>query len=108
MENSILPKRESVESVNNYLKRYRREAIGGGCVGALIAYWLKKRAQNRLNVIVVKKDATYQGVSLGVSTCLAKTRARSIACSVDKTSLEIQTRAKFAAFVQICHPQDYN
>ncbi|EDS27913.1 FAD oxidoreductase [Culex quinquefasciatus] len=71
MENSILPKRESVESVNNYLKRYRREAIGGGCVGALIAYWLKKRAQNRLNVIVVKKDATYQGVSLGVSTCLA-------------------------------------
>ncbi|EDS45258.1 FAD oxidoreductase [Culex quinquefasciatus] len=82
VKNFILPKRESVESVDNYLKRYRREAyqshcdllvIREGCVDALIAYWLKKRARKRLNVIVVKKDATYQGVS----TCLAVGSLRS-------------------------------
>uniref|UniRef100_A0A1Q3FJ94 Putative oxidoreductase n=1 Tax=Culex tarsalis TaxID=7177 RepID=A0A1Q3FJ94_CULTA len=73
----ILPKqRESVESVDNYLERYRREefqshcdvlVIGGGGVGSSIAYWLKKRARNGLNVVVVEKDATYQEAS----TCLS-------------------------------------
>ena len=32
--------------------------IGGGAVGSSIAYWLKKRARNGLNVVVVEKDST--------------------------------------------------
>lgn len=32
--------------------------IGGGGVGSSIAYWLKQRARNGLNVVVVEKDST--------------------------------------------------
>lgn len=32
--------------------------IGGGGVGASIAYWLKKRAFSGLNVVVLEKDCT--------------------------------------------------
>lgn len=32
--------------------------IGGGGVGSSIAYWLKKRAREGLNVVVVEKDST--------------------------------------------------
>lgn len=32
--------------------------IGGGGVGASIAYWLKKRARDGLNVVVLEKDPT--------------------------------------------------
>lgn len=32
--------------------------IGGGGVGSSIAYWLKKRAREGLNVVVLEKDPT--------------------------------------------------
>lgn len=32
--------------------------IGGGGVGASIAYWLKKRGKDGLNVVVLEKDPT--------------------------------------------------
>lgn len=32
--------------------------IGGGGVGSSIAYWLKQRARDGLNVVVVEKDST--------------------------------------------------
>lgn len=32
--------------------------IGGGGVGASIAYWLKKRGRDGLNVVVLEKDPT--------------------------------------------------
>ncbi|KAL1378106.1 hypothetical protein pipiens_015810 [Culex pipiens pipiens] len=38
----------------------------------------------------------------------SKPLSRTAATDGPFTDLEIQTRAKFAAFVQICHPQDYN
>ncbi|XP_038106358.1 putative cell agglutination protein pfl5 [Culex quinquefasciatus] len=57
MKNFIRPKRETVKSVENYLKPslrlYRRE---NHCD-------LLKRARNGLNVVVVEKNATYQEAS---------------------------------------------
>ncbi|XP_037032382.1 FAD-dependent oxidoreductase domain-containing protein 1-like [Bradysia coprophila] len=41
--------------------------IGGGGVGASIAYWLKKRARHGLNVVVLEKDPTYQSASTTLS-----------------------------------------
>ena len=41
--------------------------IGGGGIGASIAYWLKKRAQEGLNVVVVEKDPTYKEASTPLS-----------------------------------------
>lgn len=41
--------------------------IGGGGIGASIAYWLKKRAQDGLNVVVVEKDPTYKQASTPLS-----------------------------------------
>lgn len=37
--------------------------IGGGGVGSSIAYWLKQRARNGLNVVVVEKDSTVSFLS---------------------------------------------
>ena len=36
--------------------------IGGGGVGSSIAYWLKKKAREGLNVVVVEKDSTVSGI----------------------------------------------
>lgn len=41
--------------------------IGGGGVGSSIAYWLKKRAGEGLNVVVVEKDPTYKEASTPLS-----------------------------------------
>lgn len=41
--------------------------IGGGGIGSSIAYWLKQRAQDGLNVIVVEKDPTYKEASTPLS-----------------------------------------
>jgi FAD-dependent oxidoreductase domain-containing protein 1 len=41
--------------------------IGGGGIGSSIAYWLKKRAQEGLNVVVVEKDPTYEKASTPLS-----------------------------------------
>lgn len=32
--------------------------VGGGCIGASVAFWLKKKARDGLNVVVVEKDPT--------------------------------------------------
>lgn len=36
--------------------------IGGGGVGSSIAYWLKKRARDGLNVVVLEKDPTVSNI----------------------------------------------
>lgn len=41
--------------------------IGGGGMGSSIAYWLKQRAQDGLNVVVVEKDPTYKEASTPLS-----------------------------------------
>ncbi|KAJ6634451.1 FAD-dependent oxidoreductase domain-containing protein 1, partial [Pseudolycoriella hygida] len=41
--------------------------IGGGGVGASIAYWLKKRGGHGLNVVVIEKDPTYKSASTTLS-----------------------------------------
>lgn len=41
--------------------------IGGGAVGSSIAYWLKQRAREGLNVVVVEKDPTYKEASTPLS-----------------------------------------
>ncbi|XP_058452207.1 FAD-dependent oxidoreductase domain-containing protein 1 [Malaya genurostris] len=75
VKNFIFPKSTKTSS-DDYLEKYRREdfqshcdvlVIGGGGVGSSIAYWLKKRARDGLNVVVVEKDPTYQKAS----TCLS-------------------------------------
>lgn len=38
--------------------------IGGGGVGSSIAYWLKKRARDGLNVVVLEKDPTVSHVEI--------------------------------------------
>ncbi|EDW78140.1 uncharacterized protein Dwil_GK24840 [Drosophila willistoni] len=41
--------------------------VGGGGVGSSIAYWLKEKARDGLNVVVVEKDDTYTKSSIPVS-----------------------------------------
>lgn len=41
--------------------------IGGGAIGSSIAYWLKKKAQKGLHVVVVEKDQTYATSSTTLS-----------------------------------------
>lgn len=41
--------------------------IGGGAIGASIAYWIKKKAHDGLNVVVLEKDPTYQQCSTTLS-----------------------------------------
>ncbi|XP_034667800.1 FAD-dependent oxidoreductase domain-containing protein 1 [Drosophila subobscura] len=41
--------------------------IGGGGVGSSIAYWLKEKARDGLNVVVVEKDETYAQSATRVS-----------------------------------------
>ena len=61
----VPPKNE--ESPVDYIDKFRKEnfqthcdvlVIGGGGVGSSIAYWLKKRARDGLNVVVVERDST--------------------------------------------------
>ncbi|KAH8306777.1 hypothetical protein KR044_013271 [Drosophila immigrans] len=42
--------------------------IGGGSIGSSIAYWLKQKARDGLNVVVVEKDGKYAKSALHVST----------------------------------------
>lgn len=37
--------------------------IGGGFIGAAIAYWLKSRAVHGLDVVIVEKDITVSNIS---------------------------------------------
>jgi FAD-dependent oxidoreductase domain-containing protein 1 len=41
--------------------------IGGGAMGSSIAYWLKKKAQHGLNVVVLEQDPTYATASTTLS-----------------------------------------
>lgn len=41
--------------------------IGGGAMGSSIAYWLKHRARDGLNVVVVEKDPTYKEATTTLS-----------------------------------------
>ncbi|KAH8412963.1 hypothetical protein KR009_007195 [Drosophila setifemur] len=41
--------------------------IGGGGIGSSIAYWLKEKARDGLNVVVVEKDDTYANSATRVS-----------------------------------------
>lgn len=70
VKNFILPKKKIIGS-NEDIRDIRTRAndeefqthcdvliIGGGGVGASIAYWLKKRGRDGLNVVVLEKDPT--------------------------------------------------
>lgn len=48
--------------------------IGGGGIGSSAAYWLKQRARNGLNVVVVEKDETVSMItnSRGIAQLLYK------------------------------------
>lgn len=41
--------------------------IGGGAIGSSIAYWIKKKASEGINVVVVERDATYSEASTPLS-----------------------------------------
>lgn len=41
--------------------------IGGGAMGSSVAYWLKKKAREGLNVVVIEKDPTYATASTPLS-----------------------------------------
>lgn len=76
MKNFILPTKNTDE-LDSFMKKYESEAvfprncdvlvIGGGAVGSSIAFWLKKRAREGLNVVVVEKDPTYKEASTVLS-----------------------------------------
>jgi len=66
-----------LESIDNFIQNREKITmfqthcdilvIGGGGVGSSIAYWLKKRARDGLNVVVVEKDPTYKEASTPLS-----------------------------------------
>lgn len=76
IKNFILPSKNTQE-LDQFMKKYEAEAlfprncdvliIGGGGVGASIAYWLKQKARDGLNVVVVEKDPTYKEASTALS-----------------------------------------
>lgn len=69
--NYILPQRRIIGGSDTDIRDIRSRAnddefqshcdilvIGGGGVGASIAYWLKKRGRHGINVVVLEKDPT--------------------------------------------------
>ncbi|CRK94290.1 CLUMA_CG007805, isoform A, partial [Clunio marinus] len=66
-----------IHTIDNFIQNRERETmfqthcdvlvIGGGGIGSSIAYWLKKRAAEGLNVVVVEKDPTYKEASTPLS-----------------------------------------
>lgn len=44
--------------------------IGGGAVGSSIAYWLKKRVGNDLNVVVIEKDKCVRTIRISLKQSL--------------------------------------
>lgn len=55
------------ESVTMFQTHCDILVIGGGGIGSSIAYWLKKRAREGLNVVVVEKDPAYKEASTPLS-----------------------------------------
>lgn len=71
VKNFILPERKVIGGTDKDIRDVRSRAIddefqshcdvlviGGGGVGASIAYWLKKRGLHGVNVVVLEKDPT--------------------------------------------------
>lgn len=71
VKNFILPEKKIIGSDDEDIRDIRTRAndeefqshcdvlvIGGGGVGASIAYWLKKRGRDGVNVVVLEKDPT--------------------------------------------------
>lgn len=68
MKNKSSDKPVDLDAVDNFLESRDKNdifqthcdvlIIGGGGVGSSIAYWLKKKAREGLNVVVVEKDST--------------------------------------------------
>lgn len=71
MKNFLFPQRKIIGNTEEDIRDIRSKindnefqshcdivVIGGGGVGASIAYWLKKRGRDGLNVVVLEKDPT--------------------------------------------------
>lgn len=79
VKNFILPERKVIGGTDKDIRDIRSRAIddefqshcdilviGGGGVGASIAYWLKKRGRHGVNVVVLEKDPTVSRLGLNV------------------------------------------
>ncbi|KAL5281443.1 FOXRED1 family protein [Megaselia abdita] len=74
IKNFILPNKNTKE-LDAFMKKYEREAtfprncdiliIGGGGVGTSIAFWLKQKARDGLNVVVVEKNSYKESSMVG-------------------------------------------
>lgn len=58
---------ENREDIRQFQTHCDVLVIGGGGMGASIAYWIKKRALHGLNVVVLEKDPSYQQCSTTLS-----------------------------------------